>query len=162
MPSFFPSCVWWMFDSTSHGLRRIWPSPAHQATRALKYSHPGAAEWTPVPDSLFKVNNAPAVTPSMRPNHINEACQREIQRETPLYPCILCCLSNLWHLFLRQSATVLKSVCFHKGQSFSCYFRLSSWENGASLMFISQDRMAYYSLPTAFNIYTHTQIQFPF
>lgn len=79
---FFPSCIWWMFDSTSHGLRSIWPYPAQQASKALKHSHPGAAEWNPVPDSLFKVNNAPAVTPSMWPDHINEPCQREIQRES--------------------------------------------------------------------------------
>lgn len=98
---FFPSCVWWMFDSTSHGLRRIWPYPAQQASKALKYSHPGAAEWNPVPDSLFKVNNAPAVTPSMWPNHINEPCQRKIQRESQgvyvrlCFCFLLCCLCQI-------------------------------------------------------------------
>lgn len=71
-----------MFDSTSHGLRRVGPGPAHHAAETLKYSPPGAAQCSPAPDSLLKVNYAPAVTPSMRSNPINEACRRGIRPES--------------------------------------------------------------------------------
>lgn len=124
MSPFFPSCVWWMFDSTSHGLRRIWPYPAQQATKALKYSHPGAAEWTPFPDSLFKVNNAPAVTPSMRLNHINEVCRREIQREVCVCVCVCVCIFvsscavSVKFVMLQQSATVLKACLLSQRAKF--------------------------------------------
>lgn len=116
--SLLSQSVLWMFDSTSHGLKRIWPSTAHQAAKALKYSRPGAAEWTPV-------NNAPAVTPSMTPNHINEACRRGIQRESRdlrvllcLDLCILCCLCPIIDVYSRNSSEVCS---FHKGQSFGLH-----------------------------------------
>lgn len=94
----------------------------------------------------LKVNNIPAVTPSTRPNHINEARRGEIQRESQglrVCPFVFVSLhptpslSNMWRLFSQPSAAVLKSVCCHKGQSFSCCFRLFSWENWASFMFTS-------------------------
>lgn len=109
-----------MFDTTSYGFRRIWPSPAHQATKALKYSHPGAAEWTPVPDSLLKsIRHLQWPHPwdwitSMRP------CQREIQLESHIFLF----LQQFWSM---SAFTELLDYPLREAEHLLCSYHKIEW-----------------------------------
>lgn len=147
MPFFFPSCVWWMFDCPPNPpTMALGEYDQAQLTRPQRPWNIHIHELlSGPPDSLVRVNNAPAVTPSMRPNHINEVsrgpnpawksgfacmCMRVC---ILLYLCILCC--QICDLYSCNGNSRLRFWSLSAFTNFSCYCSLSSWE--ASFMFTS-------------------------